>query len=171
MSDLPQLLMRRDLSGLPELCLPTGMKLMHFSNGMEACWNDIIAKSFQTPYDFDKLMRADKAFCDERVLFLCIEGVPVATAAVWHKERFDKDTGYVHMVGALPEYKGRKLGYLVTLAVMHRLKDEGFPKVVLETDDFRLPAIKIYLDLGFVADMSVHESMPERWEAVMSGLR
>ena len=171
MSDLPQLLMRRDLSNLPDLCLPQGMSLKCFSDGMETCWNDIITTSFETPYDFDKLMRADKAFRHDRVLFLCIDNVPVATAAAWFVNRYGDDTGYVHMVGALPEYKGRKLGYLITLATLHRLKDEGFTKVVLQTDDFRLPAIKVYLDLGFVADMLVHESMPGRWESVMEALR
>jgi len=163
--------MRRDLANLPKLNMPPGMTLKIFSDGMEACWNDIIAKSFETSYDFNNLMRADKAFLHERVLFLCIDNIPVATAAAWHVDRYGSDTGYVHMVGALPEYKGRKLGYLVTLAVLHRLIDEGFTKVVLQTDDFRLPAIKVYFDLGFVADMSVHESMPGRWEAVMGALR
>ena len=170
MSDLPQIVMRRDLSCLPELCLPSGVSLKHFTDGMEPYWNDIITKSFETPFDFDTLMRADKAFCDERVLFLYVDDIPVATAAAWHVDRYGGETGYVHMVGALPEYKGRKLGYWVTLATLHRLKDEGFVNVVLQTDDFRLPAIKVYLDLGFVADLSVHESMPGRWEAVMGNL-
>ena len=170
MSELPQLLMRRDLSGLPDLCLPADMSLKCFSHGMEADWNNIITASFQTPFDFDAFMRTDKAFCDERVLFLCVDGAPVATAAAWNVERYGDDTGYVHMVGALPECKGRKLGYLVSLAAMHRLRDEGFTQVVLQTDDFRLPAIKTYLNLGFVADLSAHESMPGRWEAVMGAL-
>jgi len=147
------------------------MVLKHFSDGMESYWNDIITVSFETPYDFDSFMRADKAFASPRVLFICIDNIPVATAAAWYVDRHGSDTGYVHMVGALPEYRGRKLGYLVSLAAMHKLKCEGFSKAVLQTDDFRLPAIKTYLDLGFVADLSVHDSMPGRWEAVLTAFR
>jgi len=135
---------------------------------MEQCWNNIITASFQTPFDFDSFMRADKAFCDQRVLFLCISDIPIATASAWQVEHYD--AGYVHMVGVLPDYKGRKLGRLITLAAMHRLRDEGFTQVVLQTDDFRLAAIKTYLNLDFKVDLSTHESIPSRWNAIMTEL-
>ena len=54
------------------------------------------------------------------------------------------------MVCALPEQRGRGLGRLVTLATLHYMRDRGDTNVLLETDDFRIPAVRSYLGLGFV---------------------
>ena len=54
------------------------------------------------------------------------------------------------MVCALPEHRGRGLGRLVTLAALHYMLGRRDTDVLLETDDFRIPAVKTYLALGFV---------------------
>ena len=45
----------------------------------------------------------------------------------------------------------------------------GWAVARLWTDDWRLPAIKTYLNLGFEPDIE-HESHPERWRAVFEKL-
>jgi len=39
----------------------------------------------------------------------------------------------------------------------------------LETDDYRLPAIKTYLNLGF-EPLLVHENQRDRWRNILSAL-
>ena len=164
---LPQLIMYADLANLPELNLPQDISIRSYKEGEESLWLNIIDTAFESSYNFDEYMKKDSAYKPERILFACIDGKPVATASAWYVERYGEDTGYLHMVGALPEYKGRKLGYLISLAAMIKMKQDGFKRVVLQTDDFRLPAIKIYLDLGFEIDLNSHKSIPERWEKIM----
>src|ERR687883_408137 len=73
---------------------------------------------------------------------------PVASATAWRVPPEERATGYVHMVAALPAHRGRGLGRLVTLATLHHLRAHGFGEAVLDTDDFRLSAIRTYLGLG-----------------------
>jgi len=91
------------------------------------------------------------------------EGI-VATATVRLDPAFP-DSGYLHWVGVLPEHRGKRLGEWVSLAVLHEFTRLGLTDAVLNTDDFRLPAIKTYYRLGFVPEMS-HPSHEERWAKI-----
>jgi len=165
-NNLPQLIMYADLANLPELNLPQDISIRSLGDGDDKIWVDIMRIAFNAEYNFDDYMKNDSAYKPERILFACVDGVPVASASAWYRERYEANTGYLHMVGALPEYKGRKLGYLVSLAAMIKMKKDGYTRVVLQTDDFRLPAIKTYIDLGFEIDFNTHSSIPERWEKI-----
>ena len=44
---------------------------------------------------------------------------------------------------------GKNLGYSLSLAALNYFRKKGIKEVFLYTDDFRLPAIKTYLKLGF----------------------
>jgi mycothiol synthase len=58
---------------------------------------------------------------------------------------------------------------MVILAVLHHFRESGCTGAVLETDDHRLPAIRLYLSLGFLPQM-VAPDHPERWRAVFQAL-
>lgn len=77
--------------------------------------------------------------------------------------------GYLHWVATHPDYQGRGLGRMVILAVLHHFRESGCTGAVLETDDHRLPAIRLYLSLGFLPQM-VAPDHPERWRAVFQAL-
>jgi len=51
------------------------------------------------------------------------------------------------------------------MAVLHEFVRQGFTQSVLETDDFRLPAIALYEKLGYVAEFT-HPSFEERWAVI-----
>ena len=70
------------------------------------------------------------------------------------------------MVGTRPLARGCGAGRLVLNACLHSLADRGYESVVLSTDDNRIPAIKLYLSLGF-EPIFTHESHEERWKAIM----
>ena len=75
----------------------------------------------------------------------------------------------VHMVCVRPKERGHRLGYWLTLAVLRYFRDRGFERARLSTDDYRLSAIRAYLDLGFAPELT-HPSHPARWDAVLEAL-
>ena len=163
-------MVREGLAGLAPVAVPAGYALRQFQPGIgdEAAWDRLLVQAFgasQPPRLFANILAADAACVPERIFFITCEGVPVATASAWYRPWWGVDTGYVHYVATNPEHKGRKLGYWVSLAVLHRFAAEGRTRAVLETDDERVPAIKTYLDLGF-KPWPVEEDQRQRWRQV-----
>jgi len=58
--------------------------------------------------------------------------------------------GYVHYVGTRRRARGHRLGAVVTAQCLSGFARRGLESAVLETDDFRAPAVVTYLRLGFV---------------------
>lgn len=161
-------MVKNSLADLPPVELPEGYRLRHFQAGDEAGWEAVMAASFgqkEPAWSFPDVMGRDAACSPERVLFLTCEGQIVATASAWYRPEWGMDTGYVHYVGADPKHSGRKLGYMISLAVLHRFVFEGRRRAVLQTDDFRVPAIKTYLRLGF-EPWPVEEDQRQRWRVI-----
>jgi len=168
----PQLrMLKPSLDGLPELALPPGYALRSYQPGDAAHWERILAASFggdPARFSFERIMQQDPAYRPERVLFVTAsDGTPVATASAWHRAGVLEGAGSVHYVGVVPAEQGHRLGYWVTLATLHHMCAEGFWRAVLSTDDFRLPAIRTYLRLGF-EPLLAHENQRERWPRVFA---
>ena len=68
-----------------------------------------------------------------------------------------------------PDRRRLGLGRAVCTAVARFHVERGYPAVSLFTDDWRLPAIGLYLSLGFEPDMH-REDMPGRWDAIRAKL-
>lgn len=170
----PQLkMLRPDLDGLPEIRLPEGYSVRSYLPGDSQAWSNIIGESFKktaADFDFDKIMRSDPAFRERRIWFIIFEGNPVATASAFIQPGFMRLAGMIHYVGALAGHEGKKLGYWVTLAALRCMSAEGWGRAWLATDDFRLPAIKTYLNLGFVP-LLVDEGQRARWRNVFAELK
>jgi mycothiol synthase len=64
-----------------------------------------------------------------------------------------------------PAHAGRGLGLAVSAAVTARFIEAGYRNIHLYTEDWRLPALKTYLKLGYVPFLFSPE-MPERWQAI-----
>lgn len=166
----PQLVMRRaDLHDLPPIDLPAGYELRTYQPDDEIAWCEIMNHGLSGGPD--KLWTVER--CRERLIerpqfsvdalyFVTVDDRPVASACAWREPVDDFETGYVHMVCALPEHRGKGLGYIVTLATLRHFAERGFRSAVLNTDDFRLAAIRTYLNLGFVPTYD-HPSHAGRW--------
>ena len=113
----------------------------------------------------------------------------VATACCWTTPNHEPGMGELGWVASVDGHRGKGLGNLVTIAVLHRLKLLGKKTARLNTDDWRVPvsvttlpslpplsglahaawwllqAIKAYLKMGF-RPSHVDESHPARWEAL-----
>ncbi|MDP9363358.1 MAG: GNAT family N-acetyltransferase, partial [Chloroflexota bacterium] len=68
-----------------------------------------------------------------------------------------------------PAHCGRGLGRAVTLATLHRFRELGRRDAVLETDPPRLPAIRLYLALGFRPEPFGPED-DDCWRSVLAAL-
>lgn len=166
---LPQIVMRRDsLQDLPPLEPPDGCEIRTYIRGCEAAWEKIIVESFKLRAEditFASRILSDEEFRPDRVLFIYRDGEPVATASAWYRGKWGEQVGYLHYVGVLPSEGGRGLGRQISLACLHKMAQEGRSVSILETDDFRIPAIKTYLSLGF-RPLLIHENQLRRWETI-----
>jgi mycothiol synthase len=164
-------MMRMHLEDLPQPDLEPGYQLRHYAPGDEAGWNSLIGECFGSGYDFDTTLGNDPLFLPERVLFIEHGNEIIATASAWRTPPlWGERTGVVHMVAASPRHAGHRLGYMVSLAVLHRFVSEGVQHAVLRTDDFRLPAIATYLKLGFKPYLDSLDHA-QRWHAIYQNLK
>ena len=107
---------------------------------------------------------------DPRGLFFALHaGRPVGTVCAWRNPADETRVGYVHMVGVLPEHRGKRLGWRLTVEVLKYLRGHGFSEARLLTDDFRLSAIRSYVGTGF-EPLHTHPSHPGRWRGVFEQL-
>lgn len=176
MSDLPTpqlVLLQPDLAALPEPVLHDGYRLRHYREGDGPAWVAVINDSFgrvDPPDYWHQRMGHDEAFRPERVWFVTAAAdLPVGTASAWVHEKYGLTSGVLHMVGVRTDHAGHGLGRAVCLAALGQMKREGRPRAFLSTDDFRLPAIRTYLRLGFEPFL-VHENQRERWRRVLAQL-
>ena len=104
-----------------------------------------------------------KGYSPEAVYFIERDGVPVATiTALLDEEKI----GYAHYVGAKPEARGVGVGGWLNKIVQADLWQRGCVKAYLTTDEFRVPAIKSYLNAGFLpVDYDVE--MDQRWYGLL----
>ncbi len=162
---------KKGLSDLPEIAVPEGYVLRHFQPGDEAGMGRVYEVSElgnSTVEAVRKTILENPCFRPERVLIIEHEGDVVGTAAAWLEPR-EPEVGYLHMVGVLPEHRGRQLGKILTVAAMAYSRDEGFEVQRLVTDDWRDGAVHLYLDLGYdpLLTDSTHR---RRWEKLAQRL-
>jgi len=166
-------MVRPSLENLPKLELPAGYGLRTYLEGDEVHWARIISDSFggreRTAQDTRDQITDKDVFLPDGFYFTTYRGIPVGTACAWRQSVDEKEVGYVHMVGVVAAHTGHKLGKWVSLAVLHYFRDNGFISAMLDTDDFRIPAGKTYLKLGFIP-VYVVEGQAERWQDLFEKL-
>jgi len=105
----------------------------------------------------------------KQTLVVDFRGRPIATASArLQPDRFP-GSGYLHWVAVDPDHRGQRLGFFLSLAVLHTFGTLGCADALLETQDHRLAAIQTYLKLGFLPEYR-DETHRERWAAISSKL-
>ena len=105
----------------------------------------------------------------KQTLVVDFGGRPIATASArLQPDRFP-GSGYLHWVAVDPDHRGQRLGFFLSLAVLHTFRTLGCADALLETQDHRLAAIKTYLKLGFLPEYQ-DETHRERWTTISSAL-
>ena len=166
---LPQLRMQfRAYAALTPVRLPSGYTLATLPRRDTADWIAVLAANGQLGAWDER--RAHTVLTGERpalaagtYLVLCGEHA-VATACTVPPTAVEprSELGWVAVT---PAHQGRGLGLQVCGAVLWYARREGWPATTLSTDDWRLPAIKTYLKLGFEPELT-HGSHAARWQEV-----
>lgn len=162
-------MLRDHLDDLPEIQVPDGYELRSYQPGDDQAWCDIMEGNVGRNWTaelFEQKMSSDPRFSPDALFFALHEESPVASACAWRPSPEEEVVGDVHMVGALDDHRGKGLGHLVNSAVLHKLKEQGFQKAHLKTDDWRLAAINSYLKAGF-EPLNTHISHAERWDLIL----
>ena len=105
----------------------------------------------------------------KQTLVVDFRGRPVATASARVQPDCFPGSGYLHWVAVDPGYQGQRLGFFLSLAILHTFETLGCVDAVLETQDHRLAAIQTYLKLGFLPQYPDASHQP-RWEAIHTAL-
>ncbi|MCK4277510.1 MAG: GNAT family N-acetyltransferase, partial [Phycisphaerae bacterium] len=79
----------------------------------------------------------------------------VGTITSWyHRSYRRRRWGRIHWVAIIPDHRGRGLSKAIMTVAMKRLRKLGHRRAMLATATPCIPAIKTYLDFGFVPDLS-----------------
>ena len=105
-----------------------------------------------------------------QLILVLSEGRAVATAQL-DLHQHDRYAGLAEVgwVAVVPRLQGRRLGSVVTQAVIGEAEEQGRREVFLRTDDWRLPAVVSYLRLGF-RPWLIEPTALERWRLVFGQL-
>jgi len=165
---LPQLLMRREhLRDLPRAATPYGFELRRATPEDEESLARLLLSVFGGTWAADTVRRTLTRSPDVDSVYVVVRGdEAVATASARLDPQAFPGEGYVHWVGVSAEYRKRRLGLAVCVRVLERFAELGCEGAVLETDDYRLDAVRIYLGMGF-RPAHRHSHDAERWDEVM----
>ena len=155
---------------MPAAPLPSGYELRPYRAGDEDSWIELInTGEFDAAWDsarFDEYIAGPERTEGSRVVVK--EGeILAATFASVHAE--PPYPGRVDFVVSRPEIRGLGLGRAVCVEVVRYLVGKGYSEIILFTDDWRLPAIGLYLSMGFEPQMT-REDMPARWANIRAEL-
>ena len=159
---------RSSLDGLPPLELPAAFSIRTATKSDLAAWADLM-NGPMGQWDEARARRdlwSDPDVLDAGVVVLVDSGGEIVGSATAKRSAPESVSGYLHMVFVLPELHGRGLGKAVSIAALERMVAAGLDGASLETDDWRLAAIRTYLKLGFQPN-PVAEDHDARWRRVL----
>ena len=166
-------MVRHDLENLPQLQCPNSYHIRTYQKGDEAYWARIMDTTFvdlgRTVQDAYADIINQPNFDPNGFCFVIHNDIPIGTAYGWNRSTDGKQVGYIDMLAVLPEHTGHKLGKWLTVFLLHYFRSQQVTSVMLDTDDFRLPAIKNYLNLGFVP-IYIHDNHVQRWQSIFEKL-
>lgn len=168
------LMSRPNLSNIPILPpLMPGYTLqpLHGEEALES-----LATTLSLAFDYPRNVNIIRAKLLEApdvkaVYVITWNNIVVATASSRYlPERFP-DAGYVHWVGTHPGHVRKGLAWALAIHLLQDFASRHYKCAVLETEDFRIAAIKTYFKLGFIPVYDVlDEDHRDRWSAICQKL-
>ena len=149
--------------------IPIGYSLRHYVEADRASYWRLFTEVYGSSSRLDDLRTA--ALPNG---FFVIEHEPsrdvvASTAAAEYERVGHPEPGSLQWVMTHPDHTGKGLGTAVVAAATDRLTKAGYGRIYLSTDDWRLPAISIYLKLGW-KPLLFAPDMKTRWLAVFGEL-
>jgi GNAT superfamily N-acetyltransferase len=160
-------MVRANLTDIPQYVLPPGYSFRFYRPGDADTWvgiwqdadsilklHNVDLKTFHETFSND-LRRLEK-----RCLFVVSpDGREVGMATAWYDRIYaGKPWGRVHWVALRAGSQGKGLAKPLMTATLNLLGRLGHRRAVLGTQTLRLAAIKVYLDFGFMPDLSAADA-------------
>jgi len=166
---MQQLRMYKDDKARADETLPVGFSFAVHTERYVEQWVKVmdgaIGKDW-TAEKFNNSMLGLPGLCPEGIFYVVNDKhEAVATASGVLNNAGITGTGQLHMVAVGAAHRGLKLGAPISAKAINYLYSKGMDRIMLTTDDFRIPAVKVYLGLGFIPVLH-DETMHGRWIAV-----
>lgn len=164
-----------DLKAIPQTSLPNGYRMRFYAEGDLATWLRIQAEDpffIPTAETFASSMPGDTPLLSSRVLFLAgPAGEDIGTVTAWSNTSLtDHEIGQIHWVALVSVARGQGLARPMVAAACALLHQRGYHEACLETNTRRIPALNLYLSLGFMPFVR-NETEGRAWRAVAQQLR
>lgn len=166
---LPQLLMCRELDIVPlDPYVPCDIDVRPATTDDEPVIAGVLTDAFNDAWSVDRVARELTRRSDVDTVFVAeADGMIIGTASARLGTHLIPGAGYVHWVATAGGYRGRGVARALCAAVLRRFQELGCRSVVLETDDARTEAVRLYWRLGF-RPLSRHPMDGTRWDAVLA---
>jgi len=151
--------------------LPEGYSFRMYTPGLETEWIRIQDEA-------DDYIKVDKKFFEQefhpheeelprRMVMLTHGDNLIGTATAWPDDIYgDPGTGRLHWVAIVPEYQGKGLAVSLTYFTLSLFPALGCSRAYLLTNAVRIPAISLYLKLGFKPVIGDPEEQ-RAWEEIL----
>ena len=98
------------------------------------------------------------------------EKIVAAMGARHTPNKLHPNAGDIGWLCSHPSYSGKGLGYVAAAAATNRLLEIGYSNIYVNTDDYRLPAIKIFLRLGY-QPLMYNSNIENRWRIIFENFK
>ena len=164
---------RDDLEGLPPVVVPEGYVCRPMAPDEAWAYLEVMnASNYSGEADqawFDRTFAGDPEYDPAHLKLIWRGDRPVAAAGAWHITIDEERWGMIHWVGVSRDERGGGLGKAVTLAALHRLRERGFTRAMLDTNAWRLAAVAAYMRLGF-RPWPTERGPQEVWDRVLTDM-
>ena len=161
------------LGDLLQLDLPEGYLLRNFQNEDEEAYINLMKSAGFNEWNNDNFNSViEKAISNGLFFIEHIESSEIVGTTVGSKNptKYFPNGGELGWVAVNPSHCGKGLGRIVCAAVTKRFLELDYREIYLLTDDFRLPAIKTYLKLGYIPLYQLPD-MKQRWKNILKKLK
>ena len=167
-------MLREHMENIPQFPIPEGFAIRNYRRNEGHIWTRI-QKAAEPYIDiddglFDREFERDLSAMEDRSFYLTTDASEeIGTITAWWQPDINgKVWGQIHWVAIHPDYQGRGLSKPMISVAMTRLK-QSHERCFLGTSTGRIPAVKLYLDFGFIPDLSLENSQ-QAWTEVASVL-
>lgn len=156
--------------------LPEGYSFRFYQEGDLEKWVEIQNRADElftaTAETFNRSLKGSADYLAQRIMFLVnSKGQDIGTITAWETKKLTGDLlGQVHWVAIVPEAQGHRLAKPMMTAVCQKLIEFGHSKAFLSTNTRRIPALNLYLGMGF-KPFKVGANEAEAWETVRPFLK
>ncbi|MBI5723731.1 MAG: GNAT family N-acetyltransferase [Planctomycetes bacterium] len=163
---------RRLLDSPPKPCIPEDYLLRTFRPADIEQWAALMTRVGFKDWNAQFASEMATKVLPDGIFFVehRLSGKIAATALALPKPtQLHPDGGELGWVACDPQHAGKGLGMAASAAAIGRFIAAGFREIYLMTDDWRLPAIKTYLKMGF-EPLFYAPDMKARWQDIFTKL-